>query len=131
MKFIVWLDLAFFYIKIIVLVSLSSLCFCTVIILMTFGKVSTFHLFYMIPAIGIAMLIDQGSALDYHGYFNTIGFIALLIIFYPICSFIYLIIRLINKKNILYIFQYYPLYYSYLYYLLFISKKILNAIIGT
>ena len=89
----------FFYIKIIVLVSLSSLCFCTVLILMTFGKVSTFHLFYMIPSIGIAMLIDQGSALDYHGYFNTIGFIALLIIFYPICSFIYLMIRLINKKK--------------------------------
>lgn len=87
---------------------------------MTFGKVSTFHLFYMIPAIGIAMLIDQGSALDYHGYFNTIGFIALLIIFYPICSFIYLIIRLINKKiyyiysNIIhYTILIYIIYYLY------------------
>ena len=97
----------FFYIKIIVLVSLSSLCFCNVLILMTFGKVQTFHLLYMILAIGIAMLIDQGNALDYHGYFNTLGFIALLKIFYPICSFVYLMIRLISKKNIFYIFQYY------------------------
>ena len=94
----------FFYIKVIMMVSMSSLFSCTILIFITFGKVSAFHMIYLIPSLVILFLLDQGTALDHHGYYNTLGFIALLIIFYPICSFIYMMIKLIKaKKYVLYV----------------------------
>ena len=88
-----------FYIKILVLNVISCFCVCTVLVLMTFRKVSAFHLLYLIPPLIFLMLIDQGTNLAHHGYFNSVGYIALLIIFYPITTFIYLMIKIIKKKK--------------------------------
>jgi hypothetical protein len=94
----------FFYLKIIILNSISCICLCVALVLMTFRKASPLHLLYIIPIFLIMMMADQGTNLAHHGYFNTLGYIALLIIFYPISSFIYLMIKLIkNKKYYIYI----------------------------
>jgi hypothetical protein len=88
-----------FYLKIIILNSVSCLCLCTVLILMTFGKVIILHLLYLLPSLILMMLFDHGTTLAHHGYYNTLGYIALLIILYPLCSFIYLMIKLIKEKR--------------------------------
>ena len=71
-----------FYLKIIIICSISSILFCIVLILISFKKASIFHLFYLIPSLIILMISDQGSTLSHHGYFNTLGYIASLIIFF-------------------------------------------------
>ena len=90
-----------FYLKIIIICSISSIFFCIVLILVSFKKASIFHLFYLIPSLIILMISDQGSTLSHHGYFNTLGYITSLIIFFPILSFIFLMIKLIKKNKIL------------------------------
>ena len=71
----------FFYLKIIILNSISCICLCVALVLMTFRKASPLHLLYIIPIFLIMMMADQGTNLAHHGYFNTLGYIALLIIF--------------------------------------------------
>ena len=88
-----------FYIKIFVLNIISCFCVCTVLVFITFKIISPFHLLYLAPSLIFLMLIDQGTNLAHHGYFNSIGYIILLIIFYPITTFIYLMVRIIRKKK--------------------------------
>lgn len=88
-----------FYLKIFIINIISCLCVCAVLVLMTFRKVSPLHLLYLTPCLIFLMLIDQGTGLAHHGYYNYLGYIALLLIFYPISSFIYLMVRLIMKKK--------------------------------
>ena len=113
----------FFYLKIIILNSISSLCACIVLIFITFGKASFFHILYLFPLLMILMNLDQGTNLAHHGYFNTLGYIALLIIFYPISSFVYLIMRLIiNKKHYIYM-PIFAFIFSLLIFFMIVIKK--------
>ena len=88
-----------FYIKILVLNIISCFCVCTVLVLMTFRIVSMFHLLYLVLPLIFLMLSDQGTNLAHHGYFNSVGYIFLLIIFYPITTFIYFMVKVIKKKK--------------------------------
>ena len=89
----------FFYLKIIIINSISCLCVCVVLVLITFKKISFVHLLYLFPSFFLLMNLDQGTTLSHHGYYNCLGYIALLIIFYPISIFVYLMIRLIRNKR--------------------------------
>ena len=89
----------FFYLKIIIINTISCICLCIVLVLITIGKVSAIHLIYLFPVYLVMMLADQGTTLAHHGYYNIFGYILLLILFYPITSFIFLMIKLISKKK--------------------------------
>ena len=89
----------FFYLKIIIINVISSLCVCAVLVLITFRKISFVHLLYLFPSFLLLINLDQGTTLAHHGYYNCLGHIVLLIIFYPISSFVYLMIRLIRNKR--------------------------------
>ena len=88
-----------FYIKIIVADFISCICSCILLVLITFRKVSFFHLFYLVPFMAIIMMLDQGTSLAHHGYYNYLGYIILLLIIYSLSSFIYLMIKLIKVKK--------------------------------
>ena len=85
----------FFYLKIIIINTISCICLCVVLVFITIGKVSAIHLIYLFPIYLVMMLADQGTTLAHHGYYNIFGYILLLILFYPITSFIFLMIKLI------------------------------------
>ena len=114
----------FFYLKIIIINLISCLCVCVVLVLMTFRKVSFFHLLYLAPSIIFFMYIDQGTTLAHHGYYNCLGYIALLIIFYPISSFVYFMIKLIrNKKYKIYVPILVTLFILFIWFYVYIKKN--------
>ena len=88
-----------FYLKIIIFTLISCICTCVFLILLTFGKISFFHLSYLIFFFLILIFYDHGTTYAYHGYLNLLVYIVLLLIIYPVSSFIYLMIRLIRKKK--------------------------------
>ena len=72
-----------FFKKIIIFNLISCFIISIILMLITFRKLSFFHLLYLIPSYIILIYIDQGSTLDKHGYYNTLGYITFLIIIYP------------------------------------------------
>ena len=88
-----------FYIKIITLNVISCICVIIILTNITFKKFSPLHILYLVPIFYILMIIDQGTNLNYHGYFNSRGYIAILILFYPFGLFIYILIKLIRQKK--------------------------------
>ena len=93
-----------FYLKTIGINVVSCLAVCILLVLITFRKVTFLHLFYLTPIMVILMYSDQGTTLAHHGYYNCLGYIVLLLLLYPLSTFIYLMFRLIrNKKYRIYI----------------------------
>ncbi len=110
-----------YYLKIIILTAISGICTCLFLVLLTFGKVSSFHLYYLIPCFFILFLWDNGTSFAHHGYLNFVEYVAILLIFYPILCFIFLMIKLIrNKKYYIYI----PLLFSLIFiFVLYIKQS--------
>ena len=77
-----------FFQKIVVIILFSCSIVSIILILITFRKLSFFHLFYSIPSYIILIYYDQGQTLENHGYYNSLGFIFLLIVLYPHLIFI-------------------------------------------
>ena len=88
-----------YFIKVVIINVISCIIVSNVLILITFRKVSSYHLLYLIPCFVILFYYDQGTTLASHGYYNCLGYIAFLLFFYPFFIFVYFMIVLIRKKK--------------------------------
>ena len=88
-----------FFKKVAIITFISCIIITIILILITFRKLSFFHLLYIIPFYIILMYYDQGTTLEHHGYYNYLGLIIFIIILYPFFVFIYIMITLIQKKK--------------------------------
>ena len=111
-----------YFMKVVIINIISCIIVSNVLILITFRKVSFYHLLYLIPCFVILFYYDQGTTLASHGYYNCLGYITFLLFFYPFFIFVYFMIKLIRKKNINYLFQYLLFYSFYLFHLIYIFK---------
>ena len=88
-----------FFKKIIIINLISCVILSIILMLITLRELSFFHLLYLIPSYIMIMYIDQGTTLDNHGYYNTLGYITFLIIIYPFLIVIYIMLNLIQEKK--------------------------------